>query len=81
MSHVFFEHTPASVAVDFAHQDHDWLDLGVHISGGATRVTEMDEHLRCVDEYLDEEPVERILMRLSGAQCPFRNLLAWLEAG
>lgn len=75
-----FAHEPSLVDVRYTQGAFDWLHLHLRLVPGATRVRHLDDAFATVREEVVAPPAVEIVCRISGVFCPFRDMIAWLEA-
>ena len=80
MSGQFFDHQEGRVDVRFRHEKHDWLRMIVRGYGESTTVTDVDDDFEPTSSQVLKMPRRQLSCRISSVFCPFRSLLAWLEA-
>ena len=80
MSGQFFDYQEGRVDVRFRHEKHDWLRMLVRGYGESTTVTDVDDDFEPTSSRVLEMTRRQLSCRISSVFCPFRSLLAWLEA-
>lgn len=64
----------------FRHEKHDWLRMRVRAYGESTTITDVNDNFEPASSRVLEMPRRQVSCRISSVFCPFRSLLAWLEA-
>jgi hypothetical protein len=80
MSGRMFDYQDGRVDVSFRHEKHDWLRMRVRAYGEAQTMTDLSDDFEPTRRRVLAIPKTQISCRISSVFCPFRDLLAWLEA-
>ena len=80
MSGQLLDHTCGRIDVRFRHTRH-FLQMMMRTRGASTTVEPVDEDMEPAGPaFVIRSPAARFSMRISDVFCPFRSMLAWLEA-
>lgn len=80
MSRYFFDHGTGRLNVRFVSAGKGFLDMHLRLRTGVDRVTEVDEGFEPTGSSSGGGEVVRRRLEISGAFCPFPQMIAWLEA-
>lgn len=75
-----FDHEPGLLDVRYTQGKFDWLHLHLRMVPGATRISHLDDAFVTVREEVIAPPPVEVECRIAGVFCPFRSMIAWLEA-
>lgn len=80
MSRYFFNYGLGRLNVHFANDSHGFLYMHLRLRTGVDTVTEADENFAPTGSSASGGELLRRRFRISGAFCPFPQMIAWLEA-
>lgn len=82
MTAQFFEHVPGRIHVRFRHEgnEFDFLKMTIRARGASTTVTDVDDRMKPIERVRHVRQPQIIHCPISSVECPFRGIIAWLEA-
>jgi hypothetical protein len=80
MSRYFFDHGTGRLSVHLVSASKGFLDMHLRLHTGVDRVTEVDEGFEPTGSSSGGGELVRRRLEISGAFCPFPQMIAWLEA-
>ncbi len=80
MTGFLFNHGDGRIRVRFVQHRHGWMKLLLRVREGVHTTTEVDDGFEPVDALVTGGGLHGLRLRISAVFCPFRQMIAWLEA-